>query len=159
MHLVSNQYRCTRSWSWCYTNLWNQCLSPLTLWALIPLRRGVLDTTLCDKVYQSLNIVICVRMRKFIWIWLLIEFCHMYFNSWYSSDCMFPCIFFSFFKMSTLILVIPTLFLVISTLIFLIPTLFLVIPTFQIKVEYCTRISNSIYFLYLKIDFLLSLTY
>ena len=31
----------------------NQCLSPLTiLWVQIPLRRGVLDTTLCDKVCQ-----------------------------------------------------------------------------------------------------------
>ena len=28
------------------------CLSPLTLWVRIPLRRGVLDTTLCDKVCQ-----------------------------------------------------------------------------------------------------------
>jgi hypothetical protein len=27
----------------------NQCLSPLTFWVQIPLRRGVLDTTLCDK--------------------------------------------------------------------------------------------------------------
>jgi hypothetical protein len=31
--------------------LCNQCLiSPLPLWVRIPLRRGVLDTTLCDKV-------------------------------------------------------------------------------------------------------------
>jgi hypothetical protein len=30
------------------------CLSPLTLWVQIPLRQGVLDTTLCDKVYQWL---------------------------------------------------------------------------------------------------------
>jgi len=39
------------TWSWpngCY--LWNQCLSALTLWVRIPLRRGVLDTTLNDKV-------------------------------------------------------------------------------------------------------------
>ena len=27
-----------------------QCLSPLTLWVWTPLRRRVLDTTLCDKV-------------------------------------------------------------------------------------------------------------
>ena len=27
--------------------------SPLTLWVWIPLRRGVLDTTLCDKVFQA----------------------------------------------------------------------------------------------------------
>jgi hypothetical protein len=32
----------------------NQCLSPLKLSVRIPLRRGVLDTTLCDKVYQWL---------------------------------------------------------------------------------------------------------
>jgi hypothetical protein len=41
------------SWShgsWIYNYLCNQCLSPLTLWVRIPLRRGVLDTTLCDKV-------------------------------------------------------------------------------------------------------------
>jgi len=33
--------------SWIYNYLCNQCLSPLTLWVLIQLRRGVLDTTLC----------------------------------------------------------------------------------------------------------------
>ena len=38
--------------SWIYNYLCNQCLSPLTLWVQIPLRRGVLDTTLCDKVCQ-----------------------------------------------------------------------------------------------------------
>ena len=32
--------------------LCNQCLSPLTLLVQIPLRRGVLDTTLCDEVCQ-----------------------------------------------------------------------------------------------------------
>jgi hypothetical protein len=40
------------SWSygcWIYNYLCNQCLSPLTLWVGIPLRRGVIDTTLCDK--------------------------------------------------------------------------------------------------------------
>ena len=31
---------------------WNQCLSPLKLWIQIPLRRGVLDTALCNKVCQ-----------------------------------------------------------------------------------------------------------
>ena len=36
--------------SWMYKC--NRCLSPLILWVLIPLRRGVLDTTLCDKVCQ-----------------------------------------------------------------------------------------------------------
>ena len=42
--------------SWIYNYLCNQCLSPLTLWVQIPLRRGVLDTTLCDKVCQWLAI-------------------------------------------------------------------------------------------------------
>ena len=47
------------SWSWSYGNwiynyLCNQCLSPLTLWVWIPLRWGILDTTLCDKVCQWL---------------------------------------------------------------------------------------------------------
>jgi hypothetical protein len=32
----------------------NQCLSSLTLWVRTPLRRGVLDTTLSDKVCQWL---------------------------------------------------------------------------------------------------------
>ena len=34
--------------------LCNQFLPPLTLWVRITLRRGVLDTTLCDKVCQFL---------------------------------------------------------------------------------------------------------
>ena len=34
--------------------LCNQCQSPLTLWVRVPLRRGVLDTTVCDKVCQWL---------------------------------------------------------------------------------------------------------
>jgi len=43
------------SWSWSYGSwVYNyiciQCLSPLTLWVRILLKRGVLDTTLCDKV-------------------------------------------------------------------------------------------------------------
>ena len=45
------------SWScgsWIYNYLCNQCLSPLTLWVRTPLRRGVLDTTLCDNVCQWL---------------------------------------------------------------------------------------------------------
>jgi hypothetical protein len=35
--------------------LYTQCLSPLTLWVRTPLRRGVLDTTLCDEVCQWLG--------------------------------------------------------------------------------------------------------
>ena len=31
---------------------WNRCLSLLKLWVHITLRRGVLDMTLCDKVYR-----------------------------------------------------------------------------------------------------------
>jgi hypothetical protein len=41
------------SWSygsWIYNYLGNQYLSPPGLWIRIPLRRGVLDTALCDKV-------------------------------------------------------------------------------------------------------------
>ena len=33
-----------------YIYLWNECLSPLTLWVRISLMWGILDTTLCDKV-------------------------------------------------------------------------------------------------------------
>jgi hypothetical protein len=40
----------TMQWGcWIYNYLYSQCLSPLTLWVWIPFRRGVLDTTLCDK--------------------------------------------------------------------------------------------------------------
>ena len=46
------------SWSygsWIYDYICsNQCLPTLTLWVLIPPRRGVLDTTLCDKICQWL---------------------------------------------------------------------------------------------------------
>ena len=42
------------SWIYNYLYLCNQCLSPLMLWVRIPLGRGVLDTTLCDKVSQWL---------------------------------------------------------------------------------------------------------
>ena len=46
---------CIKSYgSLIYSYLCNQCLSPLALWFRIPLRRGVLDTTLCDKVCQWL---------------------------------------------------------------------------------------------------------
>ena len=37
-----------------YNYLCNQYLSPLMLWVRIPLRRGVLDTTLCDNVCKWL---------------------------------------------------------------------------------------------------------
>ena len=38
---------------WIY-NLCNQCVSQITFWVQIPIRRCVLDITLCDKVYQLL---------------------------------------------------------------------------------------------------------
>ena len=40
--------------SWIYSYLCNQCLLPLTLWVQIPLRSGVLDIALCDKIRQWL---------------------------------------------------------------------------------------------------------
>ena len=40
--------------SWIYNYLCNQCLSPLTLWVQILLRRGVLYTTLYEKNCQWL---------------------------------------------------------------------------------------------------------
>ena len=43
------------SWSygsWIYSYLYNQYISPLTMWAGIPSRRSVLDAILCDKVCQ-----------------------------------------------------------------------------------------------------------
>ena len=39
---------------WIYNYLCNQCQSSLTLWVRISLRRGVLDSTLCDKVCKWL---------------------------------------------------------------------------------------------------------
>jgi heme/copper-type cytochrome/quinol oxidase subunit 4 len=49
----------SRSWSygsWIYNYLCNSYISSLTLWVRIPFRRGVLDTTLCDKVWQWLPV-------------------------------------------------------------------------------------------------------
>jgi len=55
VHLFSNKRGPSWSYcSWIYNYLCNQCLSPLMLWVQIPLRRGVLDTTLCDQVCQWL---------------------------------------------------------------------------------------------------------
>ena len=55
------QCLCTKGplWSWLYGHwiynyLCNQCLSKLMLWVLILLRRGVLNTTLCNKICQWL---------------------------------------------------------------------------------------------------------
>jgi hypothetical protein len=52
-----SSYGSSLSWlydSWNYNYLCNQCLSSLTLWVRIPLKRGMLNTTLCDKVCQWL---------------------------------------------------------------------------------------------------------
>ena len=51
------QYSWGPSWSWpygswIYNYLYNQCISPLSLRVRIPFKRGVLDITLCDKVWQ-----------------------------------------------------------------------------------------------------------
>jgi len=37
-----------------FTTTYAISLSPLTLWVRIPFRRGILDTTLCDKVCEWL---------------------------------------------------------------------------------------------------------
>jgi hypothetical protein len=51
----------------------NQCLSSLTLWVRIPLRQGVLDTTLCDKVCQWLAAGLWFKLS-----WICLEhFCIM----------------------------------------------------------------------------------
>jgi hypothetical protein len=48
--------------SWIYNYLSNQCLSPLMLWVLIPLRWGVLDTTLI-KFVSDLR-----QVGDFLWV-------------------------------------------------------------------------------------------
>ena len=56
----------SRSWSydsWILNYLCHQCLSPPTLWVRILHRRGVIDTTLCDKVCQWL-----ATGRRFLWV-------------------------------------------------------------------------------------------
>jgi hypothetical protein len=53
--LLSNERGSSWSYgSWIYNYRCNQCISTLTLRVLMPLREGVLDTTLCDKVSQWL---------------------------------------------------------------------------------------------------------
>jgi hypothetical protein len=42
--------------------MFNQCLSPLKLWVRIQLRRGVINTTLCDKVCQWLEAGLCFSL-------------------------------------------------------------------------------------------------
>jgi hypothetical protein len=62
LKFIIKKYECSinsqrPSWSydsWIYNYLCIQCLSPLKLWVWTQLRRGELDTTLCDKVCQWL---------------------------------------------------------------------------------------------------------
>ena len=61
-NVVSHEWRKDRivitTWSygsWIYDKICHQCLSPQTLWVRTPLRRGVLDTKLCDKVCLGLT--------------------------------------------------------------------------------------------------------
>ena len=66
------------SWSygsWIYNYLWNQCLSPLKLWVRIPPSRGVLDTTLCDKVGQWLAAgrLFSPWPPRYNWNWYIVE--------------------------------------------------------------------------------------
>jgi hypothetical protein len=52
-HFSLDHFGSSWSWSdgsWIYNYLCNQCLLPRTLWVRTALRRGVPDTTLCDKV-------------------------------------------------------------------------------------------------------------
>jgi hypothetical protein len=63
------------SWSygnWIYNYLCNQCLSPLTLWVRIAIRRGVLDTTLCDKEH-AMDLVgnLMWRPRRQVGLWCI----------------------------------------------------------------------------------------
>ena len=59
---ISSKYMQEPSWSWSYGSciynyLFNQCLSPLTLWVRIPLMARCMilsDTILCDNVCQWL---------------------------------------------------------------------------------------------------------
>ena len=54
------------SWIYNYMYLCNQYLSPLTWWVWIPLRQGVLHTTLCDKVCQWLETVLWFSMGTLV---------------------------------------------------------------------------------------------
>jgi len=56
------------SWShgsWIYNSLSKQCRSPLKLWVRIQFMRGVLDTTLCDKVSDLRQVGGFLRVLRF----------------------------------------------------------------------------------------------
>ena len=48
---------------WIYNYLCNQCISPLTLWVWILLRRGVLDTTLYTY-WLDMRVIIKFKIRR-----------------------------------------------------------------------------------------------
>ena len=57
MTICKSNHNKRLSWSWSYGSwicnyLCNQCTSPLKLWVRTPLRRSILDTTLCNNVCQ-----------------------------------------------------------------------------------------------------------
>ena len=60
MHLLIGALWSCVYGSWIYNYLKNKWISPLTFWVRTSLRRGVLDTTLCDQVFQWL-----VASRRF----------------------------------------------------------------------------------------------
>jgi hypothetical protein len=65
------------SWSygsWIYNYLCNQCLSLLTMWFQIPLRRGVLDATLCDTVCQWLTAGRWFSLYNIMWYSLSVTY-------------------------------------------------------------------------------------
>jgi hypothetical protein len=68
--------------SWIYNYLCNQCISPITLWVWTPLRWGVLDTMLCDKICQWLAAGQWFSPGYWPWPYLHMgeESCH--FNCW-----------------------------------------------------------------------------
>jgi hypothetical protein len=70
-HVLLKYKRPSWSWSygsWIFNYLCNQCRPPLALWVRIPLRRGILDATLCDKACQCLFILKVANIRCFILI-------------------------------------------------------------------------------------------
>ena len=76
------------SWSWYY--LCNQYLSPLKLWVRIPLRSVVLDTTLCDKVWQWLTpgrwpVYVCVCVNLSVRPQTFVMHAHLSQCTWYTK--------------------------------------------------------------------------
>ena len=61
--------------SWIYNYLWNQRLSPLTLWNQNPLMRGVLNTTSCDQVchWLATGFIRVLRCRPPWFKWNIVE--------------------------------------------------------------------------------------